>query len=205
MAEPSTFQTVVAVANGVLSILACLLLIGLAVGSLALWRGVARAKHQLALVQRDVAPLLATLGRVATNLEAATSTVRSDIEAIHATVTDANEVARSVVHTAEDRLRRLGSVVGAAQEEVEGALVDVAATARGVRAGASVLRGILGLADAGTGPVARPRGGRAAVPKAGGRGAEPIERGEFEDAGDRRRDSGNGRGRPRARSHRHQG
>lgn len=147
MTEPSAFQNVVAVANGVLSIVACLFLIGVAVGGFLAWRALGRARGQLAVVQRDLVPLLATLGRVARNLEGATATIHSDVQAIHETVGDANDRARAAIRGADQRLRRLNAVVGAAQTEVEEALVDVVAAARGLRAGASVLRGILGLAD----------------------------------------------------------
>ena len=147
MTEPSAFQNVVAVANGVLSIVACLLLIGVAVGGFFAWRALGRARGQLTVVQRDLVPLLATLGRVARNLEGATATIHADVRAIHETVGDANDRARAAIRGADHRLRRLDAVVGAAQTEVEEALVDVVATARGLRAGASALRGILGLAD----------------------------------------------------------
>jgi hypothetical protein len=147
MTEPSVFQQVVAVANGILSILACLLLIGAAVGAVLAWRAVARARGPMAVLQRDLGPLVATLGKVARNLEGATATIHSDVQAIHETVGDANERARAAIQGAGDRLRRLDTAVGAAQTEVEEALVDIVATARGLRAGAAVLRGILGLAD----------------------------------------------------------
>jgi hypothetical protein len=146
MAEPSAFQDVVAVANGVLSIVACLVLIGAAIGGVLAWRALRRAGGHLAVVQRDVVPLLATLGRIADNLERATTTIHSDVEAIHETVGGANDRARAAIRGAEQRLRRLDAVVGAAQTEVEEALVDVVATARGLRTGAGVLRGMLGFA-----------------------------------------------------------
>ena len=147
MTEPSAFQNVVAVANGVLSIVACLLLIGLAVGAILAWRALGRARGQLAVVQRDLEPLLASFGRVARNLEGATATIHADVQAIHETVGDANDRARAAIRGADHRLRRLDALVGATQTEVEEALVDVVAAARGLRAGASALRGILGMAD----------------------------------------------------------
>ncbi len=147
MTEPSAFQNVVAVANGVLSIVACLLLIGVAVGGILAWRALRRARGQLAIVQRDLVPLIATFGRAARNLEGATATIHADVRAIHETVGDANDRARAAIRGADQRLRRLDTLVGAAQTEVEEALVDVVAAARGLRAGASALRGILGLAD----------------------------------------------------------
>jgi hypothetical protein len=156
MTEPSAFQNVVAVANGVLSIVACLLLIGVAIGGILAWRALGRARGQLTVVQRDLAPLLATFGRVARNLEGATATIHADVQAIHETVADANDRARAAIHGADHRLRRLDALVGAAQTEVEEALVDVVATARGLRAGASVLRGILGLADRTGAPAPQP-------------------------------------------------
>jgi hypothetical protein len=158
MAEPSTFQAVVTIASGILTILSCLLLIAITIGGVVAWRGFRRARVQLAVVQRDVTPLLATMARVATNLEVVTATVRSDIDAIHATVSDANDRARAALDGAEDRLRRLDSVVGRAQDEVESALVDVVAAARGVRTGAAVLRGIFAVGAADDAPdEERPR------------------------------------------------
>lgn len=153
MSEPSAFQSVVAVANGVLSIVGCLLLIGVAVGGIIAWRALARARGQLAGVQKDLAPLLATLGRIARNLEGATATIHSDVQAIHETVGEANDRARAAIRGADQRLRRLNAVVGTAQTEVEEALIDVVATARGLRAGAVALRGILGLASRADGPA----------------------------------------------------
>jgi hypothetical protein len=208
MVESSSFQSIVAVANGVLSIVACLCLIALTVGGVVVWREYGRAKRQLVVVQRDLAPLLASMTRVAVNLEAATATVRSDVDAIHVTVAHANDLARSAVEGAADRLRRLDSAVGAAHDEVEAALIDVVATARGVRAGASVLRGILGLAGAGAGSAGTAPGRPARSASSAserGRRAENFERGDLVNAGERRGDGGNGRGRPRARSRRDQG
>ena len=155
MTEPSAFQSIVAVANGVLSILGCLLLIGVVIGGILAWRALARARGQLAVVQKDLAPLLATLGQVARNLEGTTATIHADVQAIHETLGEANDRARAAVRGADQRLRRLNAVVGAAQTEVEEALIDVVATARGLRAGAVALRGILGLADraAGSAPT----------------------------------------------------
>lgn len=146
MTEPSSFQNIVAIANGILSIVACLLLVAVAVALLLGWRALRRTWAQLAAVQRDFAPVLATMGRAVSNLEAVTTTMRSDVEAIHATVEDATGGAQAMIRTAGQRLQRLDAVVGATQDEVEAALVDVVAAARGLRAGTAALRGIMGLA-----------------------------------------------------------
>jgi hypothetical protein len=203
MAEPSSFQTAVAIASGILTILACLLLIAVAVVGAMVWPALRRARGRLVAVERDVTPLLASMTRVATNLEVVTASVRSDVEAIHVTVSEANDRARAAVRGAEDRLQRLDSVVGAAQDEIEAALIDVVAAARGVRAGATVLRGILGLAESGGGPPpetrpGRPRAGAEASPR--GPRAQTFETGDPEDAAERTGEEGNGRTRPRTRS-----
>lgn len=207
MAEPSTFQSVVAVANGVLSILGCLLLLGAVVACVVAWRGFGRARTQLALVRRDAGPMLATMGRVATNLEAVTSAMRADVEAIHATLQRANAAAEAALDTAEYRFRRLDAVVGATQEEIEGALVDVVAAARGLRAGAAVLRGVMGLAQPGARPEVAHGDATAVRPTPAGGSArdevmETSDAEEIDDAGDERPPREGRRPGPRVRSRR---
>lgn len=204
MAEPSAFQDVVSVANGVLSIVACLVLIAAAIGGVLAWRALRRAGGHLAVVQRDVVPLLATLGRIAHNLETATATIHSDIQAIHQTVGDANDRARAAIRGAEHRLRRLDAAVGAAQTEVEEALVDVVATARGLRTGAGVLRGMLGLAARAEAPSVPPESDSDEPTSLGPRDARELDGAQMEDSGEtgETQDASPRRVRPRTRSRR---
>jgi hypothetical protein len=208
MTEPSTFQTIVTVANGILSIVACLLLVAVTVALLAGWRALRRMWTQLAIVQRDFGPVLTTMGRVVGNLEAVTATMRSDVDAIHATITDATEGTQTVIQTAGHRLARLDEVVGATQDEVEAALVDVVAAARGLRAGVAALRGILGLAESTTRHASARTSESsdedtlAAEPEQPDRRTDVIDRGNGHDGEDSGAQFGGNRPRPRARSRR---
>lgn len=210
MAGPGWFQEIVGIANGVLTIAACVLVVGLLVAGMLAWRALRLSRMRLAAARRDLAPLLATARRVADNLDAASATIRADIDAIHGTVTEANTGARAAVRAADRRLRRLSGVVGAVEEEIEAALVDVVAAARGVRAGASALRGLMGVGDRDGHPAAsaRPRPSRADASRGGERdgadgiGTETYDSGDSGDADDTGRDAGNGRARPRIRSRR---
>src|SRR6202020_1922951 len=99
-------------------------------------------------------------------------------------VIEANQGARAAVRDAEQRVRRLGDLVGTVEQEIEGALVGVVATARGVRAGASVLREMMGVGDADTRASARrrhqPKGASSfAAAARSGAGAETYDSGEF--------------------------
>src|SRR5579862_3529343 len=207
MADLSTFQAVASVANGILSIVACLILILVGIGGIRIWRAVGRARVQIATIQREIAPAMASIRRVAGNLESVSDTLRTNVEAISTTVDEANDRVRGVVHLAEDRLRRLDLAVGAAQEEVEAALVDVVATARGVRAGAGMLRGILGI-GLGDGGMDAPAPRRSRRHETMRRASSPVgetetmDTDDFVDEDDDSEEVGNGRARPRARSQR---
>lgn len=210
MTEPSTFQTIVAVANGILSIVACLLLVAVAVALLLGWRALRRTWTHLAAFQRDLAPVVTTMGRAVGNLETVTATMRADVDAIHTTIEQATGGAQVVIRTAGQRLERLDAVVGATQDEVEAALVDVVAAARGLRAGAAALRGLLGLTEAtsrrapvrASGPPDEDM--LAADPSDPDGPTDEIDEADLDDAEDRRARLGSSRPRPRARSRRGQ-
>ncbi len=208
MTEPSTFQTIVAVANGILSIVACVLLVAVTVAVLLGWRALRRTWSQLAIVQRDFAPVLSTMGRAVGNLEAVSATVRADVDAIHATIEAATDGAQTVIRTAGHRLERLDAAVGATQDEVEAALVDVVAAARGLRAGAAALRGLLGLTEATSRRAPTRASGSsdedllAADPSDPDGRTDGIDEANLDDAGDRRARPGSNRPRPRVRSRR---
>jgi hypothetical protein len=208
MTEPSSFQAIVAVANGILSIVACLLLVAVVVAVLLGWRALRRTWTNLTIVQRDFAPVLTTMERVVGNLEGLTATMRSDIEAIHGTIQEATGGVQAVVRIAGDRLQRLDSVVGATQDEVEAALVDVVAAARGLRAGAVALRGVLGLTERTSRRAPRrsnessDEATRAAVPSEPDGRTDGIDGGNLDDGTPDRAQLGGNRPRPRVRSRR---
>ena len=138
MADPSTFQTVVSISNGILSIAATLLLLAVLVGGLIAWRAARRA---ITAARVELVPILSSLSAAARDLEGMTGKLRGQVDSITDTVAEANDGARTLVRGVEGRLKRLDYTIGAAQDEVEDALTDIAALARGLRAGAGALRG----------------------------------------------------------------
>src|SRR5579864_5013313 len=117
MAGPVWFQTTVGVASGIAVILACLVLLGLLVAGWLTWRDIGRARVRLAALQRDAAPALLAVRRVVENLEIASGVLRADADAVHSVVVEATDGAKAGLEVVEDRLRRLGAVAGAAQDE----------------------------------------------------------------------------------------
>jgi len=138
MAGPSTFQTIVAIANGILSIAATVLLLAILVGGFIAWRAARRA---VVAARVQLTPIISSLSAAARDLEGMTGKLRGQVDAISDTVGEATDSARALLRGAEGRLKRLDYTIGAAQDEVEDALTDIAALARGLRAGAGALRG----------------------------------------------------------------
>jgi hypothetical protein len=208
MSDAGWFGESVRIASGILTLVACLLLIGVIVAGLRAWRAVGEAKTRLVPAVRDLAPLLASLRRTADNLEAVTAAILVDVVEVHRTVLEANHGARAAVHDAERRVRRLGDLVGTVEQEIEGALVGVVAAARGVRAGASVLREMMGVGDADTHPPTRRRQAQAEGASSYTAANRPVAEAETYDSGDFANgddiggDPGNNRARPRVRSRR---
>lgn len=208
MVEPTAFRTLVDVADGVLALLACLLLLGAIPLGVALWRVARRTSREVTrLSQQDVAPLLHQLGTTARNLAAVSATVRQDAEAVHTTATEANERVRALLRAAERRVGELDAVLRVVQDEAEDVLLTAVAAARGVRAGASVLGNMVAARGAGGGDGAtRSRRSSSAdsVEERAMRDeeTETYDSGEFGD-GDERRGKGRTSGpRPRIRSRR---
>jgi hypothetical protein len=143
MVGPTWFQQIVSVAGGILTIAACIAMIGAIALAVVLAGTVRRAQAKL-LALEGVAPLLIEIRRLIRNLDGVITALREDVVAVRETVVAANTGAREVVRKVEDRVRRLDALVDVVQEEVEEALVSAAATARGARVGVSAIGKLMG-------------------------------------------------------------
>lgn len=203
MTLPLWFQETVAIASGILTIVGCLLLLSVLVGMIVAWRGMRSLGAPLAAAQRDLKPLAESLRRTASQFESVAGTIRQDVENVHETVSTANVGLRSLVEGVEVRVRRLDAAVGVVQDELEDAITAAAAAARGVRAGATVLRDAL----TSSGGQARARGAGQASDELSGPDADAEAEnlltnhaGDLGDGDQNGRDRHAGGQRPRARS-----
>lgn len=202
MADPTWFHDLVAVASGILTIAACVVVIAAIPLAFVVRRVARQLTSRLSRVERDVAPLLQDLAAAARDLKTVSTAVRGDVEAVHGTFAEVNDRVRAVIGLAERRVQELDAVFGVAQSEIEGVVESAIATARGVRAGASVLGGIVG----GYGSSRRPAAASPAPP-ATDHGGETLtyDSGELGDGDEHWGKAGNGRQGPRVRPRRRRG
>lgn len=138
-ATPSTFERVVQVASGVLTILICLFVIALVP---VLWnfrRSFQRINQLLERFHSDVQPIVRHATSIADNVNHVTTSIREDVEKINETIATANERVRDAVHTTERRLSDFNALLKVVQEEAEQMFVSTASAVRGVRTSASAL------------------------------------------------------------------
>jgi hypothetical protein len=205
VAGPMWFRELVDIAGGILTIVACVLVLAAVPLAFALWRMTRQIGESIARAQREVRPLIQDAAAAARDLAAVSTMIRGDAAALHATIADVNERVRAGVRAAERRARELDTLARMAQEEVERVVLSAVAAARGVRAGASILGGRMG-ARAPGGPAAASRrpAPTGTTRSADGDGEEMVtyDSGEFGDADERWGEAGDGGPRPRIRSRR---
>lgn len=203
MAEATWFRDLVEIASGILTVAACVLLLGTIPLAFALRRAARQMRDHLIRAEREFAPLLRDLSSAARDLTAVSSTIRRDVDAVHEAVTDTNDKVREVVRIAQTRVRELDGLLQVAQAEAESVLETAVAAARGVRAGASVLGDLVGVRPPSRSSDAAPRDVAPASGRHRGK-TTTFDSGELSDADERWGEVGNGRrgGGPRVRSRR---
>jgi uncharacterized protein YoxC len=133
-----TIVAAVAVTVGIL--LAILLIINLfTLRSIS--KMVKRTEKQFQRLSPRLEPLIERMTRLTSDTQEITETVRRGIKDVMATVEDVNDSLRDVASATERRVREFGAVLDIVKEETEQALMDTAATARGVSVAAGTLRG----------------------------------------------------------------
>ena len=141
LAQPrGWFETVTAVASGLMTIALLVLAVSLVP---AAWNFRNSYKKVNDLIDRfygDIGPLVRNANAVADNVNYITTAIRVDVQQFNQTVTLANERLTTAVKTAERRLNELDALMRVVQREAEDAFVSTASTLRGVRAGATTLR-----------------------------------------------------------------
>ncbi len=142
---PLWFTDTVAVAQGLLSIAACVLLL-LAIPAIVLARRSARhAANRIDALSRqlsgEVAPLLRDAATALTSLNEIMGAVRDDVHAVHETVTVTAESVRQTVESTHARLERLGLLADVVQDELEDVVMGTIGALHRARAGVSAVGG----------------------------------------------------------------
>jgi uncharacterized protein YoxC len=140
-ANPTTFERIAGIANGLMSIA----LLALAIAAIpALWnfrKSYKRVNRLLERIYGDVNPIMRHASAIADNIDYITTSVRTDVQQINATIASANRRLHEAVALTEDRLREFNALLEVVQQEAEQVFVSTASAVRGVRRGAEALRG----------------------------------------------------------------
>jgi len=142
----SGWETAASVSQVLIALVMVLLLAAILAALSALRRTMAELGALVQASRDDIAVAARSVRLVAEDLHAVTSVARSEVGALADTIRDVNEGVQRLLRRVRSRLRRLDALAELAQEEAEDFVVSAAATLRGVRMGASVLRRGLQLA-----------------------------------------------------------
>lgn len=143
--DPGWFERITTVASGLMSIALLALAVAMVPAAWNFRKTYARWNKLLEKTAGDVRPLMHHAANVADNLDYISTALRADVHRVNATVNDANERLQEAVRAMEQRVQAFTALLDVAQQETERAFISTAATVRGVRTGAAVLRD--GLAD----------------------------------------------------------
>jgi len=138
--DPGWFTRLTTIASGLMSIALLVLTVAIVPAAWNLRLAYRRWNKLLEKVQGDARPLVSHAASVADNLDYITTALRADVHRVNATVTDANEALQHAVRQMERRVQAFTALLDVAQQESERAFVATAATVRGVRTSAAVLR-----------------------------------------------------------------
>lgn len=159
IAQRGWLETLVSIEQAIVGLISLALLAAVVLMLIALRKGLQELTNLVRSSTNDVASAAHSVRNVADDVKHVVGKVRNEIDDVADTVQSVNERVRDAVDSAEVRVRRLGALVDVAQEEAEEMVVSAAATMRGVRSGADVLRRTLSFTKfGGSGqPVRHPR------------------------------------------------
>jgi len=137
--ERSWFETMTAVASGLMSIALLVLAVALVPAAWNFRKSYAKVSALLDKVYGDVNPLMRHASAIADNVNYITTSVRADVQQVNATIAAANLRLQQAVALTEQRLNEFNALLEVVQDEAETVFVATASTVRGVRTGAAAL------------------------------------------------------------------
>ena len=133
------FETVTAVASGLMSIAILVLTVALVPAAWNFRKSYKKISELLDRIYGDVNPLMRQASTIADNVNYVTTSIRTDVQQINATIAAANLRLQQAVALTEERLNEFNALLAVAQQEAESVFVATASTMRGVRTGAAAL------------------------------------------------------------------
>jgi uncharacterized protein YoxC len=137
--ERGWFETVTAVASGLMSVALLVLAIAMVPAAWNFRKSYAKVSALLDKVYGDVNPLMRHASAIADNVNYVTTSVRADVQQVNATIAAANQRLQQAVSLTEQRLNEFNALLEVVQHEAETMFVATASTVRGVRTGAAAL------------------------------------------------------------------
>ena len=138
--EQSTFDKVLGVASGLMTISLLVLTVALVPAAWNFRKSYKKISDLLDRVYADVFPLMGHASSIADNINYITTSVRVDIQQVNQTIAHANQRLNQAVALTEERLNEFNALLQVVQQEAEQAFVSTASTVRGVRVGAASFR-----------------------------------------------------------------
>lgn len=126
-------DVVYAVAAGAFAVVFVVLLVAI----LRILLAMNEAERRLEALGQRIAndPGIESLRKISANLEAMSTSVREEVDHLRGSVSRLSDRLTQVSDRMEERIEEFNALMEVIQEEAEGAFVDTAATARGVRTG----------------------------------------------------------------------
>ena len=137
--QRGVFETVTAVASGLMSVALLVLAVALVPAAWNFRKSYAKVSALLDKVYGDVNPLMRHASAIADNVNYITTSVRADVQQVNATIAAANQRLQQAVSLTEQRLNEFSALLEVVQHEAETMFVATASTVRGVRTGAAAL------------------------------------------------------------------
>ena len=147
------FDTVTAVASGLMTIALLVLAVALVPAAWNFRKSYAKVSDLLDKVYGDINPLMRHASAIADNVNYITTSVRTDVQQVNATIAAANQRLQQAMALTEQRLGEFNALLEVVQEEAETMFIATASTVRGVRTGAAALH----TEDAGAETLGAPR------------------------------------------------
>lgn len=133
------FETVTAIASGLMSIALLVLAVAMVPAAWYFRKSYQKVNTLLDRVYGDINPLMRHAGAIADNVNYITTSVRTDVQQVNATIASANHRLQQAVALTEQRLNEFNALLEVVQQEAESMFVATASTVRGVRTGAAAL------------------------------------------------------------------
>ena len=139
-ADHGWFQTVTAIASGLMTIGVLVLTVFLVPAAWNFRKSYQKVSDMMDRVYGDINPIMRHASSIADNVDYVSTSIRTDVQQVRNTVQLANERLLAAVLATEQRVQEFSALLQVVQREAEDTFVAAASTVRGVRVGASQLR-----------------------------------------------------------------